>query len=168
MKAPASSDVERQALLGAIAGGLAHELRNPLSTMSVHLQLLREDWSSPATTKERLSLRRIEILLRECRRLEEVLSDFLRFAGGHRPTLRPSDLNTVVQETLDFVAPEAEQHGLRVVSSLAPDLPPVPLDSALFKQALLNILINAEQAMSKGGSLSVFTARDRDTALLTV
>lgn len=168
MRAPTASDIERQALLGAIAGGLAHELRNPLSTMLVHLQLLREDWASPATTKERLSLKRIDILLREAQRLEDVLSDFLRFAGGHHPTLQPGNLNLLVQETLDFIAPEAERNGVRLETSLSGDLPQVPLDGPLFKQALLNILLNAEQAMPNGGTISVSTSRDSEAVRLAV
>lgn len=170
MPEPSSVTVEseRLALLGAVASGLAHELRNPLSTLAVHLQLLKEDWSTPATTKERMTLKRIEVLLREARRLEEVLSDFLRFAAGHRPTLAPCDLNDVVTETLDFFGPEAEQNGVRIESSFAEGLPKLALDRNLFKQALLNIIINGVQAMPDGGILYVTTASEPSGARISV
>src|SRR5439155_22580986 len=74
---------EQSSLVGTIASGLAHEIRNPLSTLRMNLQLLREDWANPITEREQQGRKRIDVLLRETERLENVVSDFVRFAAGH-------------------------------------------------------------------------------------
>ena len=71
--------VDRLAFLGTLAGGLAHEVKNPLSTMSVNLQLLKEEWADPQSPKEAKALKRVEILIREIGRLESIVNDFLNF-----------------------------------------------------------------------------------------
>src|SRR5258708_3749996 len=96
-------DREREALVGTIATGIAHEIRTPLSTLTMNLQLLMEDWSHPVTEREQRSVRKLEVLLRETRRLESVLSDFLRFAADHKLKLDRVDLNALVGELLDFM-----------------------------------------------------------------
>ena len=74
--------VDRLAFLGTLAGGLAHEVKGPLSTISVNLQLLREDWENPSSPKESRTLKRVDILMREVVRLESIVNDFLNFAGA--------------------------------------------------------------------------------------
>jgi signal transduction histidine kinase len=154
--------------LGTLAAGLAHELRTPLSTISLNLQLLQEELqtvvgSQPQadTTlngKAEVALKRVCVLQKEIQRLEEVLSDFLRFAKGGSLELLEQDINQVVDEVIDFIAPEAKRNGIEVVRDYAPDLPIVRLDTGLIKQAILNIIINAQQAMPQGGRLSVSTS----------
>ena len=151
--------------LSILADGLAHELRTPLSTISLNLQLLQEELqtvvgSEPATLdgKAEATLKRVCVLQKEIRRLEEILSDFLRFAKGGSLELLEQDINQVVDEVIDFIAPEAKRNGIEVVRDYAPDLPIVRLDTGLIKQAILNIIINAQQAMPQGGRLSVSTS----------
>ncbi|HHT9133168.1 MAG TPA: two-component system sensor histidine kinase NtrB [Candidatus Tripitaka californicus] len=172
--------------LSILADGLAHELRTPLSTISLNLQLLQEELqtvvgsppqvenpeSPPSfgrtpsfgradTTlneKAGVALKRVCVLQKEIQRLEEVLSDFLRFAKGGSLELLEQDINQVVDEVIDFIAPEAKRNGIEVVRDYAPDLPIVRLDTGLIKQAILNIIINAQQAMPQGGRLSVSTS----------
>src|SRR5258706_233152 len=100
-------EAEQTALVGTIASGLAHEIRNPLSTLRMNLQLLREDWSNPITEREQQGRKRIDVLLRETERLETIVSDFVRFAAGHALRLEPTNLNTLTGELLDFLAPQA-------------------------------------------------------------
>lgn len=154
--------------LSTLADGLAHELRTPLSTISLNLQLLQEELQtvvgSPPqadTTlneKAEAALKRVCVLQKEIQRLEEVLSDFLRFAKGGSLELLEQDINQVVDEVIDFIAPEAKRNGIEVVRDYAPDMPIVRLDTGLIKQAILNITINAQQAMPQGGRLSVSTS----------
>ena len=151
--------------LSTLADGLAHELRTPLSTISLNLQLLQEELqtvvgSEPATLdgKAEATLKRVCVLQKEIRRLEEILSDFLRFAKGGSLELLEQDINQVVDEVIDFIAPEAKRNGIEVVRDYAPDMPIVRLDTGLIKQAILNITINAQQAMPQGGRLSVSTS----------
>ena len=149
---------ERDALVGTIATGIAHEIRNPLSTLNLNLQLLMEDWTSPVTEREQRSVRKLEVLLRETRRLESVLNDFLRFAAGHQLKLDRVDLNALVGELLDFMHPQAERAKIRFRREFSPSLPHVEADANLIRQSVMNLLINAQQAMPSGGDIGVRTS----------
>lgn len=138
------------AFLGAVAGGLVHEIRNPLSAMSMTLQLLEEDWpEDQGDARERRTARRLRTLRQEVTRLSSILDDFLRYAGIRRLDLREADLNRVVEEVVSFMGPECARAQVEI--SFFPDrrLPLLPLDERLVKQALLNLLLNAVQAMEE-------------------
>jgi signal transduction histidine kinase len=170
--AAASADSRRQeeqaALVGTIAAGLAHEIRNPLSTLRMNLQLLREDWADPITEREQKGKKRIDVLLRETERLENVVSDFVRFASGHALKLEPTSLNQLAGELLDFLAPQAERVGVKLKRDFDPALPPVDVDPNLFRQAAVNLLVNALQAVQGGGSVEVRTRAEPGWATLAV
>jgi len=150
-------DQEQAALVGTIASGLAHEIRNPLSTLRMNLQLLREDWANPITEREQMGRKRIDVLLRETERLESVVSDFVRFASGHALRLEKTDLNLLAGELLDFLAPQAERSKIRLHRQFAPELPKVEIDPNLIRQAILNVLVNAQQVMPAGGDITIRT-----------
>jgi signal transduction histidine kinase len=136
------------AFLGAVAGGLVHEVRNPLSTMSVTLGLLQEDWpEGTGDDRARRTARRVHAMRREVSRLEAILDDFLRYAGIRRLDLSNADLNRVLEEVTAFILPECARAGVEL--SFYPDrrLPLMVLDERLVKQAVLNLLLNAVQAM---------------------
>ncbi|MFM7052279.1 MAG: sensor histidine kinase [Planctomycetota bacterium] len=141
---------ERLAELGALTGGLAHEIKNPLSTIGLNVQLASEAINdSPLPEDDKATLvRRVETVSREATRLANILNDFLRFAGRIKLAPAETDIRGIVEELCDFYRPQAEQS--RVV--LRSDLPAQPLvarvDAGLVKQALLNLLINATQAMA--------------------
>lgn len=155
---------ERLAEIGSMTGGLAHEIKNPLSTIGLNAQLLAEavsDSEMAPEVKSRLTSR-IAALRRETDRLRGILSDFLEFAGQLRLDLRPADINAVVTELSDFFLPEAERHGVKLITELGKppvsDLPGLaslatgrplmaPVDVKLLKQTLLNLMLNAVQAM---------------------
>ena len=151
----------RLAYLGSLAGGLAHEIKNPLSTLNINLQLLEEDLDRSDVSPTRIRSR-LEGLRREVKRLQEVLDDFLRFAHGYQLHLAEESVNDVVDEVLDFIGPEARQKCINIIRGADPAIKPCQLDRNLIKQAFLNILINAEQAMPEGGDLMVRTVAERD------
>jgi signal transduction histidine kinase len=140
-----------------LAGGLAHEIKNPLSTISLNMELLAEDLAEAQTPRERRARSRIDVVQRECRRLQRLLDDFLNFAKVRPGALEPSDLNGAVAEALDFFATTAEQSHIEVIRYFDPNLPWVMLDREAFHGALLNLVINAQQAMPDGGQLMVRT-----------
>lgn len=147
-------DAQRMAEIGAMTGGLAHEIKNPLSTIGLNAQLLGEsigELEIDDREKGRLQ-RRIDALRREVERLRDILQDFLKFAGNIRIETRPTDLNTVVEELADFYMPQAAAMGVRLRTELAPGPLTAPLDAPHFKQALLNLMINATQAMESRGT----------------
>jgi two-component system, NtrC family, sensor histidine kinase HydH len=140
-----------------LAGGLAHEIKNPLSTIRMNMELLAEDFRDSEAPRERRAMNKIELVQRECQRLQDLLDNFLRFAKAHRLNLQPSDLNALVRQVLDFYRPKAKQAGVEVVDYLTGNLPTVLLDREAFHGALLNLVLNAEQAMPNGGQLVIRT-----------
>lgn len=155
-----AKEAQALAYAGSLAGGLAHEIRNPLSTIAIQLQLLAEDWADALTDRERRSLAKVRILLGEAKRLEGILSDFLSFSAGHKLSITDEDVSSVLDEVLDFVRPEAEAQGIRIQRLYERSLPLVPMDRNLVKQVFLNIAKNAREAMPKGGELLVRAARE--------
>ncbi|MCP3859347.1 MAG: two-component sensor histidine kinase, partial [Phycisphaeraceae bacterium] len=151
------SDRDRLASLGQLASGLAHEIKNPLSTMNINLQLLEEDWREARDEREVRGRRRLEILGREVKRLEEIVNDFLRYARRRELDRRPHQVNRILGEVLDFTGPALDRAGVRVRRLFAEDLPPLAIDRDQFKQAILNLVVNAQQAMPDGGELMVRT-----------
>jgi len=143
-------------------GALAHEIRNPLNSMKINLQLLQEDIgdslkSAPASdeTDGAKVLKKLGTLSSEVNRLEEILNDFLRLTRLPESDLQPGSISALLDEFLDFIEPETRQLEIELVRDFHRDLPPVDFDSGQMKQALLNIILNANQSMSAGGQLTV-------------
>ena len=152
---------ERLAFIGTLAGGLAHEIKNPLSTLNINLQLLQEELESMTGENSKRVYRKTQVLQKEVQRLEQILNDFLRFARGQKLELKDHDMNEILDEVADFVTPEIKQKKILILKSYDADLPQCRLDSNLIKQAILNIIINAEQAMENGGELMIRTSKDK-------
>ena len=147
-------NAERLAEIGSMTAGLAHEIKNPLSTIGLNAQLLAEglnDAELPAQERDRL-LNRLGALSREAERLRAILTDFLQFAGRVKLDARPRDLVRIVAELRDFFHPQCDQSRV-VMRTKLPETPVrVPVDETLLKQALLNLMINATQAMTNGAT----------------
>lgn len=143
-------DAERLAELGSMTSGLAHEIKNPLSTIGLNAQLLLESIAQsqlPGEERQRLQ-RRLESLAREVERLSGILSDFLQFAGRIQLDPQPQDLVRIVNELCDFFHPQCDQANVRLRTQVPNEPLMVHVDEGLFKQALLNLMINAMQAMT--------------------
>ena len=141
--------------LAELAGGFIHEIKNHLSTLGLNLQLLADDFQDPQSQRERRALERIQRLETECQRLVSLANDFLRFARVKDLDLQDTRLADVLEEMVDFFGPTARQAGVEIKCYLPADLPTVKIDREMFKQALLNLFLNAEQAMPQGGELTV-------------
>src|SRR5262245_23750295 len=146
---------DQYAVLAELAGGFIHEIKNHLSTLGLNLQLLGEDLQNAETQRERRALTRIQKLQGECERLVQIANDFLRFARIRDLEKRPTDLGKVLDEMVDFFAPTARATSIEIKNYVSADLPQVLLDRDLFRQALLNLMLNAEQAMPAGGELTI-------------
>lgn len=140
---------ERLAELGAMTSGLAHEIKNPLSSVVLNAQLLREGVldSNLSDEESQPLIRKVDTLARETARLKDILEDFLRFAGRVRLDRQRCDLRELVEELADFVHPQSQLSGVL----LRVDVPPHPImadvDAGLLKQAILNLMLNSMQAM---------------------
>src|SRR5258707_9545883 len=124
--------------LAELAGGFIHEIKNHLSTLGLNLQLLAEDFENPETQRERRALERISRLQGECQRLVDVSNDFLRFARVKDLDFKPTSIREVIEQLVDFFMPTARQAKIEIKSFLPTNLPLVPLDQEMFRQALLN------------------------------
>ena len=152
--------------LATLAGGLAHEIRNPLSTIGMNLELLAEELENDDSQRARRMLRRIANLQGECRNLEEILNAFLQFARAGELHLSDGNLNTIVSDYVDFLEPQANSMEVELRPHLDSDLPVVMLDKSLMRQALVNLCRNAIEAMPEGGSIDLLTrTRGEDVVL---
>jgi signal transduction histidine kinase len=149
--------------IARLAGGLAHEIKNPLSTIRLNMELLAEELDEPQTPAQRRAAKRVEVVRRECQRLQSLLDDFLSYAKVRRLQLEPSDLNHQIEDVLEFFVPEAEEADIEIIRYLDPQLPRVMLDREAFRRALLNLILNSKQAMPDGGELVIRTAFEGDT-----
>jgi signal transduction histidine kinase len=145
--------------LAELAGSFIHEIKNHLSTLGLSLQLLTEDFQDAQSQRERRALARVQRLQGECQRLVDVSNDFLRFARVKDLVKTSTDLGKVIGEMVDFFGPTARTANIEIKTFLPADLPAVALDRDMFKQALLNLMLNAEQAMPGGGELTIQAAR---------
>ena len=149
-----AADAERLAELGSMTSGLAHEIKNPLSSVVLNAQLVEEamrELEAPEDEKETV-IRRAEALVREAERLRTILTDFLQFAGRVRLDREPRNLCGIIEDLADFFHPQAEAAGVVLRADLPPASVMVPVDAALLKQALLNLMINAVHAMESNPS----------------
>ena len=146
--------MDRLSLLGQLAAGLAHEIRNPLGSLIGSTEILRADFP-PGHEKVEF----VDILHKELQRLNMKLDHFLHFAHPAQPAIIPNSINDVVNESVALVAKQAGQNGVIINTALDPHIPLVPMDSEQIKQVLLNLLLNAMQAMDHGGQVTVSTAQ---------
>jgi len=154
---------ERMAEIGAMTGGLAHEIKNPLSTIGMNAQLLIEsieELDIPDADRNRL-LSRMKGLGREVERLRGILTDFLEFAGKVHLEPHECDINTLVDQLIDFYTPEAERHGVKIRSEYWREPLMARIDDKLVKQALLNLMLNATQAMASTAAASQVSSLER-------
>ncbi len=152
-----SAASSRLEFLGQLAGGLAHEIKNPLSTIKLTLQLLDEDMQGEESPTAMRARRKIEVLLREVNHLDEIVQEFLTFARGHDLKLTRTDLHALVVELFEFLADDARNRNIRLHFDYEGRLNDVVLDRTLVRQALMNLLRNAFDAVdeNKGGEVIV-------------
>ncbi len=154
--------------LTQLVGGLAHEIKNPLSTINLNLKLLGEDLARYHDEEHQRLVRRLGRVQDEAERLRLILDDFLRYAGKYELNLQRVDMCDLICELRDFFLPQAEAG--KVVLRMSHPQDPIycNVDANLIKQALLNLMINATQAMEAGGELMVNVSRHGDCAVLEV
>jgi PAS domain S-box-containing protein len=144
------------AALGGLTSGVTHEVKNPLNAMMIHLEIVRSRLG-PRTDEVGRSL---EVIGGEIRRLDRVVQGFLKFARPQELKLAAVDLNALLGSITSLLEEEWRAAGLRVDLTLSPSLPPVTGDEELLRQAFLNIIQNAGQAMPAGGTATVRTELD--------
>ena len=168
-KREASAEAEE---LGRLLGVIAHEIKNPLSTIKVNLRLIDEELQSgPAGDIDQRLLRarrKVAVVEKEATRLEQILDSFLRYADRTQPRLLATDLNSVIDDIIDFYLPQATVHSITLRKSLYKEPLTCLIDAGMLKQAVLNLLINAQQAIGGQGEVMVRTQREGKTAQIQI
>ncbi|HET6371259.1 MAG TPA: ATP-binding protein, partial [Nitrospiria bacterium] len=146
--------------LETISGGFAHEIRNPLTSIKTFISLVPQ-----MKGDDEFINRFSRVALEDVDRIERLLDDILMFAKAHQPRLEEEDLNELVSSSVYFIRMEAEKRGVKVLLDLDDTLPAMILDRQQIKQVLLNLFLNAIDAMKDGGTLNVRTNQaSRDDA----
>jgi signal transduction histidine kinase len=154
------------AALGRLMAGVAHEVKNPLNAMTIHLELLKQKLGAmrepitvpagPSGGSKTLDLsKHVNVIGDEIKRLDQVVVGFLKFARPDELKLQPVHLSSLISEVLSMTAPEAERRGIVVKTECPPTVPEINGDPGMLQQALLNLTINACHAMPDGGTLKI-------------
>lgn len=162
---PARQRRQRLQTMGVLAAGLAHEIKNPLSTMSLNLQLLEEDFAEPSTPLEQRTQRRARLLLGEVNRLDSIVNDFLTLARGYEVAPTAVDLDLLISGLLSFHEAAHARLGISARSAVSPEARLALADPKLLRLALTNLVVNAQQAMGEDGGELLLETRARDNAV---
>ncbi len=149
---------------GRVTRGVAHEVKNPINAIVLHLQLLRNKLQEidPDTN------RHVDIIDSEIHRLDRVVQILVDFTRPRDLHLEETDLRAVLEEVALLAAPDAEQHGVTLVSDLPSEPALVKVDADFIKQAILNVVLNGVQAMPNGGTLTLSAKRNEDTVITEI
>ncbi|HTW59519.1 MAG TPA: ATP-binding protein [Terriglobales bacterium] len=146
---------------GRLTRGVAHEVKNPINAIVLHLQLLQNKLAE----QEPDTRRHMDIIDSEIRRLDRVVQTLVDFTRPRDLHLEEVDLRAVMEEVAQLAAPDAEQHGVTIERHMPEQKLPVNVDVDLIKQAILNVVINGVQAMPQGGLLTI-SARREDNSIV--
>lgn len=165
---PPSTTEEKRRLLSRLLGRLAHEIRNPLSSLDIHLQLLEEDLAHLAPQASAAFAGRLEVIHGELHRLDAIVEQFLHLAGPSQPNLAPVDLAKVLGHVGELLRPEAVRREIELVTHVAAELPLVSADADQMIQVTVNLVINALQAVDHRGRVELRAQADQATVRLEV
>ncbi|MBZ5689694.1 MAG: PAS domain-containing protein [Acidobacteriia bacterium] len=147
-----------------VTRGVAHEVKNPINAIVLHLQLLQNKLAQ----EEPDTRRHMDIIDSEIRRLDRVVQTLVDFTRPRDLHLEETDLRSLLEEVSQLAAPDAEQHGVTIDLHMPEQKLPVKVDIDLMKQAILNVVINGVQAMPQGGRLTISASRQNGVALAEV
>ncbi len=154
---------KRLASLGSLAAGLAHEIRNPLSSVKGFATYFREKLKDSPQDRDTATT-----MIQEVERLDRVIGQLLEFARPSTLKIKPVRINDLIQHSLKLIEGDARSKGIEVKADIPLDLPDVPMDGDRINQVLLNLYLNGLQAMDGGGVLEVQVSRDGARKLTTI
>lgn len=154
----------RMSAIGRLTSGVAHEVKNPINAIVVHIELLRNKLDNSAPT----ATRHLEVIEAEIRRLDRVVQTLVDFSRPVELNLKEQDLRSVVGDVLSLSRDELSTRNVSLVSGMPPRPVLVNVDADLLKQAILNVIQNGAQSMPAGGQLQVLLEIDRKWAVLRI
>lgn len=158
---------ENLASMTTMAAGVAHEIKNPLAAMSIHLQLLTKTFEREITLSYNDASRYIDVLSEEIERLNSIVVDFLFAVRPMDTQLKLTSASRAISQLCDFVEPELKEHNIKLIKSIK-STPKVELDPNLFKQAILNIIKNAMNAIEKKGTIAIVVKLMGDEIVISI
>jgi len=150
-------EAARMAAIGHLSAGVAHEVRNPLSAIKGAMEILKTE-----IDEKHPKFGFVGIIEKEIARLESLVTEFLRFSRPPAPEMAPDNLNRVILSVMELANKHLSNSSVQVKTDLAGDMPTSFIDSNQVKQVILNLLLNAEQSMPDGGTLTVATYTEGD------
>ena len=159
---------EKQLLLSRLLARLAHEIRNPLSSLDIHVQLLEEDVARAAPAIREGLAGRFAVIRGELERLDSLVKQFLSLAGRSSTNPQPVDVAKVANHVGALLKPDATARGIEIAVQLAEPLPLLQADPVQFTQALLNLVLNAIQAVGRNGRVGIAAALDETQTQMRV
>ena len=167
----AKLQAERLAVVGTMAAQVAHEVRNPLGSITLNLDLIHKEIAKLAETSRYPAMEGhllVDEMRAETRRIQRVIEDYLRFARLPKPQRRPLVLNKLLDQKVVFMQSTLEQAGVKVRTKFAPEVTTINADAEQLWQAILNLIRNSREAMPNGGILTVSTERDAAQVLVRI
>lgn len=159
----------RLAYVGTLASGLAHEIRSPLSSIKLNLDLLREKLSGLDDARRSEFESRLGLIAREVNGLQELLTEFLAFARPPKMQMLATDVNDLVSQVIELVEPGCRDQHIEIVRDFQKDLYPVALDQHQFgRGVLLNLIGNAREQLKQHGTITLRTREDRENVEIMV
>ena len=159
---------EKRDLLERLLARLAHEIRNPLSSLDIHVQLLEEDLGTLAPELRAQLNSRLEIIHGEVHRLESIVEHFVRLAGPSALDLESVELSRIINHVCELLRPEAAARQIEIIAQVQNGLPDLQADPVRLTQALVNLVINAVQAVERNGLVEVSVARADDAISVAI
>lgn len=158
--------------LSKLTGELAHEIKNPLSIIKVNLKLTAEELGRLDLGRDdqrfTRAMRKITVIQKETDRLEQILDSFLRYVDRTELQLASTDINSLISDMVDFYSAQAQSHSVTIRQQLHNTPLVCKIDADMLKQVILNLFINAQQAMNEGGELIIKTERHKKDAVVRI
>jgi signal transduction histidine kinase len=158
---------ERMATVGRLSLKVAHEVRNPISAIQLNAEMLEESVRGPERDADESAML-VAAIRDQVRTLDALTAEYLTYARFPRPHFEEESINDLVAELADFVRPVAERQGLRLRTEIDRDVPMMEIDRGLLRQAVLNLVKNGQEALSRGGELTLASRRDGDSVEISV
>lgn len=159
---------ESLASLTTMSAGMAHEIKNPLGSIGIHIQLMQKALKREKECQKDFLNKNLNILSEEVERLNSIVVDFLFAVRPMDVSLKDRSVDLILNECLELVKPELDEAGIELELDFEDNVPLLQLDDKLIKQAVLNIIKNAINAMPGGGHLSIHIFREADTVVLII
>jgi signal transduction histidine kinase len=159
--------MERFSIMGSVAAGVAHEIKNPLNSIVIYLELLKNELEKEKPDTDKIA-EKLNVVEHEIERLSDMATEFLSYSNVDQLKTSPIDIHILLQQVIRFIGYQAKEHNVTIKEKFSPSIPEISLNHKQMKQVFLNIILNAIQAMPDGGELKISTemARNKEDKIL--